>query len=165
MDSLLKNIPFTNCCIDDILVASKGSLEEHKAIVFKTLTILDKNNMAVKWRKCTFFKSEIECLGFKISGQEYDRWSAKQKLSSQPRKVSELRSFFGSINQYVKFVPNLSTINLLPLRPVLNKKSVDKWDNVRSSAFEKLKSEILNEAENSHFDIKEKTGLKTDASH
>ena len=28
MDSLLKNIPFTNCYIDDILVASRGSLEE-----------------------------------------------------------------------------------------------------------------------------------------
>ena len=35
MDSLLKNIPFTNCYIDNILVASRGSLEEHKSIVYK----------------------------------------------------------------------------------------------------------------------------------
>ena len=48
MDSLLKNIPFTNCYIDGILVASRGSLEEHKSIVYKILSILDKNNMAVK---------------------------------------------------------------------------------------------------------------------
>ena len=48
IDSCLKNIPFKNCFIDDILVTSKGSLEEHKAIVIKILTILDKNNMAVK---------------------------------------------------------------------------------------------------------------------
>ena len=68
MDSMLKNIPFTNCYIDDILVASRGSLEEHKAIVHKILSILDKNNMAVKWGKCAFFKSDIEWLGFKISG-------------------------------------------------------------------------------------------------
>ena len=33
MESLLKNIQFTNCYIDDFLVASRGSLEEHKAIV------------------------------------------------------------------------------------------------------------------------------------
>ena len=33
MDSLLKNIPLTNCYIDDILIASKGSLNEHKAIL------------------------------------------------------------------------------------------------------------------------------------
>ena len=33
MDSLLKDIPFTNCYIDDILRASKGSLNERKAIL------------------------------------------------------------------------------------------------------------------------------------
>ena len=33
MDSLLKDIPFTNCYIDDILIASKGSLNEQKAIL------------------------------------------------------------------------------------------------------------------------------------
>ena len=28
-----------------------------------------------------------------------------------PKNISELRSFFGPINQYVKFVPNLSTLS------------------------------------------------------
>ena len=35
IDSLFKNIPFTNCYIDDILFASKESQEEHKAILWK----------------------------------------------------------------------------------------------------------------------------------
>ena len=48
MEPFFKNIPFTNCYIDDILVAVKGSLEQHKAIENKFLTILDKNKMAVK---------------------------------------------------------------------------------------------------------------------
>ena len=48
MDSLFKNKPFTSCYKDDILVAVKGSLEQHKAIVNKIIIILDKNNMAVK---------------------------------------------------------------------------------------------------------------------
>ena len=47
-DSLLKNLPFKNSYIDDILVASKGSLGRHKTKVNKFLTILDKKNMAVK---------------------------------------------------------------------------------------------------------------------
>ena len=72
--------------------------------------------------------------------------------------------FFGSINQYEKLVPNLSTLSS-PLLPLLNKKSVCKWDNVHSAAFVKLKSEILDITENSHFDKKEKTRLKTEASH
>ena len=68
------------------------------------------------------------------------------------------------INRYVKFVPNLSTLSS-PLRPLLNKKLVCKWDTSHSIAFEKLKAEIVNITENSPFDIKEKTRLKTDASH
>ena len=80
MDSLLKNILFTNCYIDDILVTSHGSLEEHKSIVYKILSMLHKNNMAVKWGKCAFFKSDIEWLGFKISGH------GVQKIC-QPRRI------------------------------------------------------------------------------
>ena len=53
MDSL-KNFPFTNYYIDDILVASRGSMEEHKSIVYKILSILDKNNRAVKWEMRIF---------------------------------------------------------------------------------------------------------------
>ena len=139
MDSMLKNIPFTNCYIDDILVASRGSLEEHKAIVHKILSILDKNNMAVKWGKCAFFKSDIEWLGFKISGNGVRPLVGKAdaiKNLPTPKNISELRSFFGSINQYVKFVPNLSTLSS-PLRPLLNKKSLYKWDTSHSIAFEK----------------------------
>ena len=48
MDSLLKNITFTICIIDDNLVALRGSVEDHKAIVNKVLTILDKKK---KWRR------------------------------------------------------------------------------------------------------------------
>ena len=33
MDSLMKDIPFTNCYIDNILIASKGSFNEHKEII------------------------------------------------------------------------------------------------------------------------------------
>ena len=35
MDSLLNDFPFTRCYIADILIASKGSLKEDKAILSK----------------------------------------------------------------------------------------------------------------------------------
>ena len=34
MDSTLGSIPFTNCYLDDILISSKGSFLDHKAIVY-----------------------------------------------------------------------------------------------------------------------------------
>ena len=79
MDPLLKKIPFTNCYKDDILVASRGSLEEHKSIVYKMLSILDKYNMAVKWGKCAFFLNQIlNGLASKFLAMKYDLWSVKQ---------------------------------------------------------------------------------------
>ena len=121
MDSLLKDISFTNCFIDDILIASKGSLNEHKAILTKTLNILDNKNMAVKWKKCASFQKEIEWLGLKISTLGVKPLVGKSdsiKSLPNPKNISELRSFFGSINQYMKFVPNLSPLSS-PLRPLL----------------------------------------------
>ena len=35
MDSTLGKIPFTNCYLEDILVASKGSFNDHKKNVYK----------------------------------------------------------------------------------------------------------------------------------
>ena len=67
MDSTLGNIPFTNCYLDDILVASKRSFIEQKKIFYKNLSSVDSYNFAVKWSKCDFFQKEIEWLGFKIS--------------------------------------------------------------------------------------------------
>ena len=126
IDSLLKNIPFTNSFIDDIIVASNYSLEEQKAIVIKILSILDKNNMAVKWGNCAFFQSEIELLGVEISGESVRPLVGKAvaiKNLPIPKNISEVRSFFGSINQYVKFVPNLSILSS-PLRPLLIKNQI-----------------------------------------
>ena len=42
MDSTLGSIPFTNCYLDDILIASKGTFLDHKNIVLKILSTLKK---------------------------------------------------------------------------------------------------------------------------
>ena len=73
--------------------------------------------------KCAFFKSETEWLGFKISGEGVRSLVGKAdaiKNLSIPKNILELRSFFGSINQYAKFVSNPSALSS-PLRPLLNK--------------------------------------------
>ena len=57
MDSTLRNIPFTNCYLDDILIASKETFLEHKNIVLKIISTLDEYNFAVKWSKCKFFQT------------------------------------------------------------------------------------------------------------
>ena len=122
MDLLLIDIPFNNCYFDDILKASKGSLE---AIILKILNILDSKNMAVKWEKCAFFQKDLVWLGFKIYQSRVKPLVGKSdsiRNLPNPKNFSELRSFFGSINQYTKFVPNLLTLSS-PLRPLLVKQN------------------------------------------
>ena len=167
IDSTLGTIPSTNCYLDDILIADKESFLDHKNIVFKILSSLDDYNFAVKWSKCKFFSKEIEWLKFKISktgiSPLIDKTKAKKDLTI-PKNLKELRSFFGSINQYIKFVPNLASLGS-PLLPLLDKKSIFHWNFDHTKAFEKIKQEIMNLTENTHFDVKLETRIKTDASH
>ena len=56
---LIGSYGLLRCCIDDILVFSKGTVGEHKAIVQKKiLETLDKNSMAMKRGKCVFFSGD-----------------------------------------------------------------------------------------------------------
>ena len=102
MPNELGSIPFTNCYLDDILIASKGTFLDHKKIVLKVLSTLEEYNFAVKWTKCKLFQKEIEWLGFKISktgiAPLFDKTKAIKDLPI-PKNLKKLRSFFGSKNQ------------------------------------------------------------------
>ena len=81
-----------------------------------------------------------------------------------PRKMRELRSFFASTNQIIKFVPNLASLES-PLRTLLNKKSTISRSDVYNMAFENIKSKIINKTENKYFVVKLNTREKSGASH
>ena len=87
-----------------------------------------------------------------------------KKSLLNPKNISELSSFFVSINRYMKFVPNLSTLSSA-LRHLSNKKIVYLWSDSHMKVFEELKNQIVKETENDQFDIRRKSRLKTDASH
>ena len=60
MDSTIRNIPFTNCYLDDILVASEGSFTEHKNIVHKVLPKLDnKISQSIGQNVSSFKKNTV----------------------------------------------------------------------------------------------------------
>ena len=106
-------------------------------------------------------------MGFKISKTGitplFDKSKAIKDLRV-PKNLKELRSFFGSLISYIKFVLNLASLGS-PLQPLLNKKSIFQWNDYHTKAFEKTKQEIVNLTENTHFDVKRNTRVKTDASH
>ena len=55
MVSTIRQFPFTNIYLDDILISSKENFEENKQIVERIISTLDRKNFAVKWPICKFF--------------------------------------------------------------------------------------------------------------
>ena len=62
MDYTLIGLKNTYCFLDNILIASKGSLEEHKNYVMKCLQRLDDENLRIQLPKGHFGKLEIDWL-------------------------------------------------------------------------------------------------------
>ena len=56
MDRTLNHAKNTFCFLDDILIVSKGSKQEHEKLIKNVLEKLDKENLALKLFKCEFFK-------------------------------------------------------------------------------------------------------------
>ena len=67
MDYTLIGLMYTYCSLDDILIVSKGSLEEHKSYVMNFLERLDDKNLRINLPKSPFGKLEIDWLGYHIS--------------------------------------------------------------------------------------------------
>jgi hypothetical protein len=57
------------CYLDDILIYSKGSVEEHRELVGKVLQTLIDHGLAGEIAKCEFEKEEVEFLGYIVSGK------------------------------------------------------------------------------------------------
>ena len=67
MDYVLVGLDNTHFFLDDIIVVSRGSKEDHLMLVYKCLEKLDEDNLRINLPKCRFAKTEIEWLGYKFT--------------------------------------------------------------------------------------------------
>ena len=109
--------------IDDILVVTKGTKEQHKRELIDVLTKLENAGYRLSENKTEFFKSEIESVGHKIDQNGIrplqDKLKAIQELK-EPKNEKELKSFLGAIQYLSKYIENLSAQTDL-LRQLLRK--------------------------------------------
>ena len=66
-DKLLHNTRNTFAFIDDILIVTKGTKQQHMEKVEEVLTILDEAGIRLKLEKCKIAKTKTKWLGFKLS--------------------------------------------------------------------------------------------------
>ena len=109
---ILKNISNVVVYIDDIVVFGKTE-EEHNEAVKSVLQKLSAAGLVLKKQKCKWNQTSIIFLGHQISSGGIAPLKAKveaiEKIKA-PFSVSQLRTFFGMVNYYHKFLPNPAAI-------------------------------------------------------
>ena len=165
METLLQGIKGVLVYIDDILVTGP-TLEEHLSTLDKVLEKLGRAGLRLNKPKCFFLQPSIEYLGYIIDKDGLHPTEEKVraiKEAPKPRNVSELRSFFGIINYYGQFLPNLSS-KLAPLYKLLQKDAKWTWGRKQNEAFRAAKSALQDDSLLVHYDESKPLVLACDAS-
>ena len=153
MDNNLHELNNTFTFIDDILIVTKGTKDDHLKKVEETIKVLDEAGVRLKIEKCMIAKRETEWLGYILSAEGIKPINEKVQAITEklrPKNLKDLRSFMGAINQLNKFIPNLANI-CAPLRPLLKHDNEWKWEKEHEEAFEKIKEAIRKITELKHF--------------
>ncbi|XP_075079828.1 putative mitochondrial protein AtMg00860 [Nicotiana tabacum] len=107
---------------EDIVIYN-NTLEEHMEHLRKVFQLLWENKLYIKRDKCEFAQSKVHFLGHVISNDELRMDEAKVHAIQEweaPTKLTELRSFFGLVNYYRRFINGYSE-KATPLTELLKK--------------------------------------------
>ena len=132
--------------LDDIVIYS-NTLKNHVENLRKVFKILRHNKLYVKKKKCSFANEEVSFLGHQIKYGKLIMYDSKVKSIQEwdpPTKVPQLRSFFGLVNYYRRFIKGYSA-RATPLTDLLNKNKAWEWDEKCQQAFEVLKKVMIEE--------------------
>jgi len=99
--------------MDDIVIHTDGTKEEHEAIIHKWLAKLEKLSLFLKPSKCQFHQKEVEYLGMIVGNGNVHMDPVKVEGITQwltPSCVKDVHSFLGFCNFYHTFIPDFSNI-------------------------------------------------------
>ena len=128
--------------MDDILIHTNDSLEDHRSKVHLILDKLAKHDLYLKPEKCLFEKDEVEFLGVVLKGGTVQMDPTKVKGVADwppPQNLQDVRVFLGFTGFYRYFIPNYSMI-AHPLIDLTRKAVPFHWDPPQMKAFEILKT-------------------------
>ena len=127
--------------MDDILIHTNDSLEDHRAKVHLILDKLAKHDLYLKPEKCLFKKEEVEFLGVVLKGGMVQMDPTKVKGVADwppPRNLRDVRVFLGFTRFYRYFIPNYSMI-ACPLIDLMRKAVPFHWDPRKQRPLKRLK--------------------------
>ena len=122
--------------MDDVVIYSQTK-EEHIRDVRTFMERCEQRDISLNRRKLQIAQRSVRLAGLVISEEGY---KPDPQLTSGissfplPQKISELRSFFGLVNQIAPFVKDLLEL-LTPLGPLLSPKNEFVWEARHEHAF------------------------------
>jgi len=151
--------------IDDILIATE-TFEENLHILKETLILLSQYNLELNLSKCLFLKTEIEYLGYLVSGGGITM--SKRHVEAiinfpEPKNVKEIQSFLGLTNYFRKFIRDYA-LKSKSLQDLVKKNVEFVFSDQCKKSFEILKQELSSPPVLHIYNPKAETELHTDAS-
>jgi hypothetical protein len=147
MSNMMSDLENTSTYLDDILIVSNGTFEEHLEHVREVLNRLEKANFRANINKCYWGEQSIEYLGYQISRKgiqpQPKKVEAIQKLKA-PTNVRQLRHFLGMVNYYRDMWQRRSHI-LAPLNKLTGKGVPYTWGPEQDQAFKEIKRVMAKE--------------------
>lgn len=158
---------FVSAYLDDILVFSSGSLQDHCEKVSKVLQRLKDAGLQLDIDKCEFEVQSTKYLGFIIEAGKGIRMDPA-KLSAikdwaAPTSVQGVRSFLGFANFYRRFIRNFANITA-PLTSLTKKEAKFTWNSDADKAFNQLKEMFTTAPILTQFDPDRATVVEADSS-
>jgi hypothetical protein len=151
--------------VDDMLIHT-SSYPEHIKMLRQTLERCREHGITLNPKKFNFAKNDVNFVGYRVSENGIAADPEKIEAISKfpiPTNITELRSFFGLVNQLGAYSTEISGA-ADPLRPLLKSSNVFAWNANCTAAFEAVKTALCAPPILSPFNPKLPTELRTDAS-
>ena len=166
MSTLFADLEYVRTYIDDLLVITKGDLNDHLEKLDIVLNKLKQAGLKINANKSFFCQHELEYLGYWLTCDSIKPLPNKVRAIeaiSTPTNKKELRSFIGMVNYYRNSWFRRSDL-LAPLTKLTGKTSIWQWTDVHQKAFDDIKKVISREVLLTYPNFNKPFEIHTDAS-
>ena len=179
MSSLMQTLSYIKVYLDDLLVITKSTYDDHLEKLKVVLSRLRNAGLCLNAAKSSFAQGEIEYLGYVLMHEGVKPQPEKIRAIlalKEPTNVKTLQGFLGMVQFYRDLWSKRSHI-LAPLTDLVGecghtkatKKNGTKkrpwyWDTVHQKAFDDIKRTLAKEVMLSYPDYSKKFEIYTDAS-
>jgi hypothetical protein len=141
MSTLMQDLEYVRAYIDDLLIITSGSLDDHLDKLEVVLGKLRQAGLKVNAKKSFFAREELEYLGYWITREGIQPTTAKVKAITAiepPKNKKQLRRFIGMVNYYRDMWGKRSE-TLAPLASLTSKTAKWVWNEEHQKAFDDMK--------------------------